>query len=1236
MKKILGLDLGVSSIGWAIIEESDSSKKILGMGTRIIPFSDDEDNEFSKGNAISKNQTRTLKRTQRKGYDRYQMRRENLRKALKEKEMLPESDLMNADKLVLWKIRNDAVSDKIGLKELGRVLLHLNQKRGYKSNRSEANLDKKDANYVTEVKNRYEKLKETNETIGQYFYRQISTNRYYRIKDQVFPREAYMEEFDRIMKKQQEFYPDVLTPEFIKRLRDEIIFYQRPLKSQKKLVSLCELEKRLVLTDDGKGGKIKSFKGPRVTHRSSPLFQVCTIWESINKIKLKNKYGEEYEIPLEKKKQIFDYLNNNEELSFKELLKLLDLKKNEDWTGNEWLSKGLKGNFTKSEIVKCFDSPSCAEKFVEFNLEIEISKKTEQINIETGEVKTISGKVISPSFEQQPLYRVWHTIYSINDEADCINVLVKKFGIPEETAQKLAKIDFTKKGFGNKSSRAIRKILPYLMDGLVYSEACRYAGYNHSGSLTKEENEKRELLDFIPLLQKNSLRQPVVEKILNQMINVVNAVIREYGRPDEIKVELARELKQSRKERANTVKMINQRERENEKIARRLVEEYHVRATRNNILKWRLFHNVKDDESKVNNICIYCGKSFGIVDALTGAEVDIEHIIPRTLLFDDSENNKILAHRKCNQSKGNMTAYDYMKSKGENEFKDYLERVNQFYRKEIINRIKRDRLMTPAEKIPQDFIQRQLRETQYISKKAMEILSSVCREVHSTTGSVTEFLRRLWGWDDVLMNLQLPNYREVGLTEWIEVESNGQTHRKEIIKDWQKRLDHRHHAIDALTIACTKQGYIQRINTLSSVITREEMYKEVSKTDSGKAAWKTLLEKYIAGQQPFKTAEVEKHAEKILVSFKQGKRVATKGVRKINIHGKKKIVQKGIIVPRGPLSKENIYGKIKIIEKNKPVKYLFENPHLIFKPKIKKLVEERLTRFEGNVTEAYQSLKKEPIFLDDEKTVKLEYGTCFKEEYVIKYPLSKLKAKDIKYVIDKHVRQILEKRLNEFNGNEKEAFGNLENNPVWYDKEKKIPIKTVRCFTGLTAVEPVKYNEKKEPVGFVEPANNHHVAIYIDDKGKEQEHVCTFWHAVERKKYGFPVIITNPQKMWDEIIKKNINLPDNFRNKLPLAEWKFLLSFQQNEMFILGLSEEEVNEALRERNTALLSKSLYRVQKVANSNYYFRHHLETELKDDANSKKMRKFYCIQSLKSFFKLNPVKVRVNCLGQISKAD
>jgi len=204
---------------------------------------------------------------------------------------------------------------------------------------------------------------------------------------------------------------------------------------------------------------------------------------------------------------------------------------------------------------------------------------------------------------------------------------------------------------------------------------------------------------------------------------------------------------------------------------------------------------------------------------------------------------------------------------------------------------------------------------------------------------VTSELRYLWGWDDITMKLQIPKYKELGLIEIREWESdNGRhTHAKEVIKDWSKRDDHRHHAIDALTIACTRQGFIQRFNTLNSNKTREDMQSDV---DSHSIKFKeklSLLEKYIIAQQPISVNEVERFVANILVSFKSGKKVAVYGTRKAGKRENKKVVQTGIIVPRGALSEESVYGRIKTIEEKKPVKYLFENPNLIFKPYIKTL-----------------------------------------------------------------------------------------------------------------------------------------------------------------------------------------------------------------------------------------------------------------------------------------------------------
>lgn len=725
------------------------------------------------------------------------------------------------------------------------------------------------------------------------------------------------------------------------------------------------------------------------------------------------------------------------------------------------------------------------------------------------------------------------------------------------------------------------------------------------------------------------------------MVNLVNAVIEKYGKPDEIRVELARELKQSKEERNETDKAMSKRQRENEDITKRLTE-FGLRATRNNIIKWRLYEEIDNEDKKLNAICIYCGQPISLTEAIKGSDVDVEHIIPKSKLFDDSQSNKTLAHRHCNTNKNDRTAYDFMKSKSEKALNEYVERVNVLYANRVIGKAKRDKLLMTEDKIPDNFIDRQLRESQYIAKKAREILQTICYNVWSTSGTVTAELRHLWGWDDVTMNLQFHKYKDLGLTHTVEWESEHgkNNHKKEVITDWSKRDDHRHHAIDALTIACTKQGFIQRFNTLSSSKTREDMLFDIEQRSLEFREKRSLLEKYIIGEQPFNAKEVESKVASILISFKSGKKVAVVGKRKIGRKGNKKVVQTGIIIPRGSLSEESVYGRIRTIER-KPIKYIFENPQLIFKPSIKQLVEERLGKFDGDTKKAIASLKKESIYIDKEKVIVLEYASCFKEEFVKKYDVD-INFNKTDSVIDGRVKNILQIRLDKFGGKAKEAFKDVQREDKtlvkWYEDEGlQRPINSVRCFTGLSAVVPVKKDEKGEDIGFVKPGNNHHIAIYVDGEGNKQEHVCTFWQAVERKKYGFPAIIQEANSVWDKIqMQPEGTYPESFLDKLPSVQWNLQLSMQQNEMFLLGMTQDDIDTVIAGKEYCMISDKLYRVQKLAGKNYMFRHHLETQIVDDANAKISKRFILIQSLGALFALNPCKIKVDRLGNITEVN
>ena len=1152
-KKILGLDLGVGSIGWALIETDDNlPQKILGMGSRIVPISKDDSDQFSKGQAITKNADRTARRTARKGYNRYQMRRALLTQALRNNNMLPER--MDENVIDLWKLRSDAATEghQLTLPQIGRVLYHINQKRGYKHSKADENGDSKQTKYVEAVNQRYKDIQEAHQTIGQHFYLELLRTRVhresgdyytYRIKDQVFPRAAYIAEFDRIMNVQRVYYPEVLTDEFIDTLRNRIIFYQRPLKSCKHLVSLCEFEMRPYKTRDGK----IVYGGPKCAPRTSPLAQLCAMWETANNITLTNRNNERFEFSLEQRRQIVDFLCHNKEMKVTHLQKILGISKKDGWYGGKAIGKGIKGNATLNQLREALQG-----KYDQW-LEMPI-KHIDVVDATTSEVFW----AVSPEVEETPLFKLWHAVYSLQNADELAKTLREKFQITDEAVIKaLGKIDFVKPGYANKSHKFIRRLLPYLMEGMMYSEACERININHSNSMTREEREQRPLSARIQLLQKNQLRQPVVEKVLNQMINIVNSLKDQYGEIDEARVELARELKQSRDERESAYKAMGQNERRNKEIAAKIAE-FGIRPSRSRIQKYKMW------EESLHQ-CFYCGKTIDLSEFLNGADVEIEHIIPRSILFDDSFSNKVCACRRCNQEKSNQTAMEYMETKSAAEQEAYKQRVDEAFTAKRISKTKRDHLLWRKADIPADFIERQLRQSQYIAVKAVEVLQDGIRQVWTSGGSVTDFLRHQWGYDEILHTLNLPRYRQVeGLTEFVDFEHAGQKHTEERIKNWSKRIDHRHHAIDALTVALTQQGYIQRLNTLEA--SHDFMEKQVKEAGTKYNEKKSILEKWINEQPHFSVEEVTNAVDGILVSFRAGKRVTTPARRAIYKGGKRVIAQRGIEVPRGALTEETIYGKL---------------------------------------------------------------GDKFTVKYSLDHPSMKPEN-----IVDPTIRALVQKRVAERG---KDAF----KDPLY--SAEGMEIKSVRCYTSLSenGVVPVKYDEVGRPIGYAKKGNNHHIAIYQDKDDQYQEMVVSFWDAVERKRYGVPVVITNPHEVWDILLNKD--LPQEFLAKLPNDNWKFVLSMQENEMFVLGLEDDEFNEAIERQDYAALNKHLYRVQKISHREYTFRYHTETKVDDKyegiengrTTSISLGASIPFKSISALLAKFPHKVKVDLLGHIHKA-
>lgn len=1186
-KHVLGLDLGVGSIGWCLIalDAQGDPAEILGMGSRVVPLNNATDAaDFSIGKAFTANQERTARRTMRRGFARYQLRRYRLRRELAKVGMLPDAALIQLPLLELWELRERAATagECLTLPELGRVLCHINQKRGYRHVKSDAAAivgdegeKKKDSNsaYLAGIRANDEKLQDEHKTVGQYFAEQLRQNQSesptggisYRIKDQIFSRQRYIDEYDQIMAAQRVHYPDILTDEFIRMLRDEVIFMQRPLKSCKHLVSLCEFEKQekvmRVQQDDGKGGrqlverKVKF--GPKVAPKSSPLFQLCRIYEAVNNIRLTRPDGSPRDITPEERAKIVAHLQSSASLSFVALKKLL---KEKALIADQLTTKsGLKGNSTRVALAAALQPYPQYHHLLD--MELETRMMTVQLtDEETGEVTEREVAVVTDSYVRQPLYRLWHILYSIEERDAMRRALITQLGMKEEDLDgglldQLYRLDFVKSGYGNKSAKFICKLLPQLQQGLGYSEACAAVGYRHSNSPTSEEITERTLMEKIPLLQRNELRQPLVEKILNQMINLVNALKAEYG-VDEVRVELARELKMSREERERMAEGNRRREKENKAIAEK-IRECGLFPTKSRIRKYMLWEEAGEK-------CLYCGQILTLSQCLNGDDMEVEHIIPKSVLYDDSYGNKTCACRRCNKEKGNRTALEYIRAKGWEA--EYMERINGLLDKKAISYSKHQRLRWLKEDIPSDFLERQLRLTQYISRQAMAILQQGIRRVFASEGGVTARLRSLWGYDDILHTLNLDRYDSMGETE--RVSREGETTEKLRIKDWSKRKDHRHHAIDALVVASTRQGYIQRLNRVSSESEREAMSGEIEMQKATKTDKLSLLERWLTQRPHLSVRAVSDKVAEILISYRPGKRVVTRGrniYRKKTADGREvTCVQRGVLVPRGELMEASLYGKI------------------------------------------------------------LSQG---RERIVKRYPLHALKGE----VVDPRLRELIAEYNQEITSKVK-----AKGSPLYLDAAEKQEVRSVRCYVDKPSVAkaiPIRFDERGRAITFVKSGNNHHLALYRTPQGKLEESIVTFWDAVDRARYGIPLVITHPREVTEQVLLRG-DVPESVLRLLPPSDWVFVDSLQQDEMVVIGLSDKELQRALEVQDYHKLSEHLYRVQKMSSRDYWFRYHLETSVVDDKNtSGRIPKFHRVRSLSDYEKRNIRKVRVDLLGRIS---
>jgi len=700
----LGLDIGSKSIGWALIETC-KKPSINDIGVRVFPEGVNRD---TKGLEKSKNATRREARGARRNRYRRNQRRNQLLKTLKSAGLLPEEDIeiRNLFKKDPYELRARGLKEKLELYEFGRAIFHINQRRGFKSNRKtgKAKEDGQIAKSAGELQEQVEK--EDCRTLGEYFDKVNPEEK--RIRGHYTFRSMYEKELDKLWNKQAEFYPDILKEDLQKKIRDEIIFYQRPLKPTDELIGECELE------PDEK----RCARGDWYARRFRLL-------QDVNNLRICNPDGSVKSLTPEQRKDLLDELRKKKEVKFSSIRKKLGLLETQEFNAEyEINEKGKKNDKLKGDL---------------FNAAMR-SKK-------------IFGPKVWDAMTEEEKIKINDWLVELEEE-ELREKLINEYKLNEEQIEELIKISLPQR-YMSFSRTAIKKLLPFMKEGKRTDEALDAVYPDRNKNIDIEE------VDKLPLPE--DLRNPIVNRALFEVRKVLNAIVREYGKPGKIKIEMAREVRGSERERRKLHFKMLENEKRNEETIKRLREMGISAPKRDDVIKYNLWE-------ECGHICPYTGKHISQV-ALFGdnPEFQIEHILPYDRSLDDSFMNKTLCHVHENiHVKGNQTPYETYGQDSE-KFEELKQRINRtampywkrqkFWQKEI-----------NTDKI----IERELNDTRYICREVVKYIKHICKDVSGTRGKVTSELAYQWGF----------------------------------IKD---RDDHRHHAIDAAVVAVTKPKHLNQL-----------------------------------------------------------------------------------------------------------------------------------------------------------------------------------------------------------------------------------------------------------------------------------------------------------------------------------------------------------------------------------------------------------------------------------------
>lgn len=706
MSYILGLDVGIGSIGWSVIAIEDMKPTgLLDLGVRTFKVAENPKN----GNSL--NLERRNCRGRRKLLKRKHSRLKTARQLLlKYGVNIGEMQLPTE----VWELRVKGLDEKLTPIEWSAVLLHLVKHRGYLSQRSDTKTTDKELGAVlSNISRNTELLKETgSRTPAELALNHFSPSGSIRNRSgdysHSFNRLDLLEELKLLFKQQRAFGSDFASENF----EEEIIaifLHQNPPLSGDAILSM--LGKCTFEPDEYKLAK-NSYSAERFIWLSK-LANLKIVEDGVRDL-TESERALLIEQPYLKTKLTFAQVRKLLNLSEKATFNLCNY--NQENAENATLIE-LKGYHTIRKLVSEIDNDYWETLKNDFQLMDDIAN----------------------AFS---LYKT---------DTDLESVLKEK--VPEKVLTHLiTNLNFDK--FINLSAKALSKLLP-LMETMSYVDACM-AVYGTTGKT--KTTEKQFLL---PPVNKEDIKNPVVLRAISQTRKVINAIIRKYGTPTAIHIESGRELGKSFEDRRKIKKQQDKNQAEREVVVKKFKAVFGFEPKPKDILKWRLYE-------QQNGLCLYSGKRLEIAKLLT-KEYEVDHALPFSRTFDDSFNNKVLVLTSENQNKKNKTPFEYLSG---DKWEDYVKRVESCH----FSHYKKQRLC--LKKLDEkQFLERNLNDTRYIATFLKEYIKDnlIVEKVFSPNGQMTAFLRKCWG-----------------LTK-------------------NRELNCRHHALDAVVIACATVSMQQKI-----------------------------------------------------------------------------------------------------------------------------------------------------------------------------------------------------------------------------------------------------------------------------------------------------------------------------------------------------------------------------------------------------------------------------------------